>query len=233
MTDMTRRHVSPAGATTPQQNAAAPQSYLAEIRRLCRIDWPDNRTVNCVCHGHSVPSGYFQTPEVRSLDAYPHLLRVGLAERFPHAVINVIVTSIGGESSDSGARRFECDVLAHRPDVLTIDYALNDRRLGLERAREAWTSMIETAQARGIKVLLMTPTGDETANLDDPSDPLVQHAEQVRQLAGEYHTGLVDSLAAFQQHVKAGGCIRDLLSQSNHPNRKGHELAAKALLKWF
>jgi lysophospholipase L1-like esterase len=209
------------------------QTYLENVGNLCCVDWPDNRTINIVCHGHSVPSGYFKTPEVRSLDAYPNLLRIGLAERYPHAVINVIVTSIGGENSELGAKRFEKDVLPMRPDVLTIDYGLNDRCISLDQSRTAWVSMIKAAQAQNMKVLLLTPTGDVTAKLDDPKDPLNENAEQIRRLAGEYHTGLVDSLEAFQEFVKAGGKLQSLMAQENHPNRQGHGLVAKALLEWF
>ena len=57
------------------------------------------------------------------------------------------------------------------PLGVTIDYALNDRGLGLERARAAWVAMIAQAQAKGINVILLTPTPDQTANLDDPNDP--------------------------------------------------------------
>jgi lysophospholipase L1-like esterase len=208
-------------------------SYLAEITALLRVDWPDNRAVNIVCHGHSVPAGYFKTPVVDSLNSYPHLLRAGLAARFPHAVINVIVTAIGGETSERGAARFEREVLCHRPDVLTIDYALNDRRLGLEGAHAAWTTMIEQALVRNIKVLLLTPTADTTANLDDPNDPLNQHADQVRALAAKYHLLLVDTLAATKAALKRGVRIDDLMSQHNHPNRAGHEIVATEMLRVF
>ncbi|HEV2393539.1 MAG TPA: hypothetical protein VG146_14400 [Verrucomicrobiae bacterium] len=71
------------------------------------------------------------------------------------------------------------------------------------------------------------------ARLDDPADPLNQHAEQIRRLAREYGVGLADSLAAFKAKP-AGGCrLETLMAQSNHPNRKGHELVAGVLLKWF
>src|SRR5580704_9466699 len=190
-------------------------TYLADVTKEMRKAWPTNRTVNIVCHGHSVPAGYFKTPDVRTFDAYPHLLHVGLKERFTNAVINVIVTAIGGETSDNGAKRFEADVLTHKPDLVTIDYALNDRGIGLERARKAWVAMIEAAQTRGVKVILLTPTPDKRANLDDPNDPLNQHAEQIRLLAREYHTGLVDSLAAFKEYLKAGGKLEDVMSQVN------------------
>jgi acyl-CoA thioesterase-1 len=220
-------------AQQPAMPPAAPADYLAPIGQLARIDWPKNRALNIVCHGHSVPAGYFKTPEVHSLEAYPHRLRAALAQRFPHAVINVIVTAVGGENAESGAARFQAEVLNLRPDVVTIDYALNDRGVGLERARKAWVAMIQQAQAAKVKVLLLTPTPDLAAKLDDPADPLNQHAEQIRQLAKEYGVGLVDSLAAFQQFAKGGGDVRTLMAQGNHPNGKGHELVAQALLAWF
>jgi acyl-CoA thioesterase-1 len=213
-------------------NFAAPAIYLSNVGAELTRRWPTNRTVNIVCHGHSVPAGYGRG-EVRSLDAYPHLLRAGLSERFPQAVINVIVTAIGGEQSEKGAARFEAEILPLRPDVVTIDYALNDRSIGLERAEKAWRKMIETCIAKNIPVILFTPTADTKANLDDPNDPLNQHAEQIRQLAAEYRVGLVDSLAQFKQFEAAGGDLKTVMAQNNHPNRKGHELVAPELLKWF
>lgn len=215
--------------------AAEPKSYLTEFRTLAQVDWPKNRALMVVCHGHSVPAGYFKTPVVDSLGSYPHGLRVGLAARFPHAVINVVVTAIGGETGRSGAARFERDVLSLRPDVVTIDYSLNDRGGGLEAAEKAWRAMIEAALKQGAKVLLLTPTPDirPQAKWLDPDSPLQQHAAQVRRLAKEYNVGLVDSLAAFEQAVRGGADIAALMSQGNHPNAKGHALVARALLEWF
>jgi acyl-CoA thioesterase I len=211
---------------------ADPKTYLAEVTSLFQRHWPTNRMVHIVCHGHSVPAGYFKTPVVDTFNAYPHLLHRGLKERFPFAVLNVTVTAIGGEESESGAKRFERDVLSLRPDVVTIDYALNDRRIGLARAEAAWRSMITNATARGIKVLLLTPTPDQRAKLDDPNDPLLRHAEQVRRLARECGVGLVDSLADYQRVIREGRPLPDLMSQVNHPNRAGHDLVAAALLRW-
>lgn len=204
------------------------REYLAPIREELVKEWPDNRTINIVCHGHSVPAGYFATPEVRTFDAYPHLLHKGLKNRFPNAVINVIVTAIGGETSDLGAARFDQDVLAKNPDVITIDYALNDRRIGLDSAREAWVSMIESSKAQGIYVVLMTPTPD----IKDAGD-LAKHAEQIRELAKKHNVGLCDSAKQFQAFVSAGGDIESLMAVHHHPNRQGHEIVANQLLALF
>lgn len=223
---------SSAGFADPKE-VADKATYLSEIVRELEKKWPDNRTINIVCHGHSVPAGYFKTPIVDTFNAYPHLLHQAVKERFPHAVVNVIVTAIGGEASNTGIARFERDVLTHLPDLLTIDYALNDRGIGLEKSRDNIATMIKKAKAKGIKVILLTPTWDTRANTEDSENSLPQHAAQIRELAREYEIGLADSYAAFQKHLRINGKVDDLMSQSNHPNRKGHTLVAQELLSWF
>lgn len=214
---------------------ALPESYLSDITDELRKHWPKNRTINIVCHGHSVPSGYFATPMVDSLHAYPHQLYVMLKHRFPFAVINVIVTGIGGENSASGAARFNDEVLCHRPDVITIDYGLNDRGLGLDAAHDAWSQMIQETCDYGAKLLLLTPTPDKTqapGYSGDDQSLLGTHAEQIRSLAETHGIGLVDSLSTCMAYAKSAE-LTDILSWSNHPNQKGHELVATELLRWF
>lgn len=213
--------------------AQNPATNFTDLVKVFETPWPKNRIVNLVCHGHSVPAGYFKTPDVRTFDAYPHLLHVELKKRFPLAQLNVIVTAIGGENSDSGAPRFERDVLALHPDVVTIDYALNDRRLGVDKARKNLESMLDQAAAKGVRTILLTPTPDQAAKLDDPNDPLNQQADMIRALAANRGLPLIDSLALFKAKIAAGTPLKDLMAQSNHPNRAGHELVAAELVKWF
>jgi acyl-CoA thioesterase I len=217
-------------------NRAQRRIYLKDIVKELNMQWPQNRTINIVYHGHSVPSGYFLTPVVDTFNSYPYLLHKRLKERFPFTVINTIVTAIGGENSEVGEKRFEEEVLCHRPDILTIDYSLNDRGIGLEKADYSWRSMIEKALKRNIKVILLTPTADYSGVENESSKEWVdlkQPAEQVKQLADRYEIGLVDSFKLFEAYIKAGGDLTDLLSQWNHPNKKGHELVAKELYRWF
>jgi acyl-CoA thioesterase I len=209
------------------------KTYLKDIKILMQKKWPQNRTINIVCHGHSVPAGYFKTPIVDTFNSYPYLVHKELKKQYPYAVINVIVTAIGGENSERGAKRFAQDVLSHEPDVVLIDYGLNDRKIGLEKAWAGWESMIKEALAHKIKIILLTPTVDVSAKLDDPNDPLNQHAAQIRKLAAKYDVGLVDSLAQFKIYIKNGGKLEDLMSAGNHPNRNGHDLVSKTIMEWF
>ena len=208
--------------------------YLSPVLDAMALRWPQNRTINIVCHGHSVPSGYFATPLVNTFSAYPYLLHRMIKERFPYAVTNVITTSIGGENAEKGAARFETDVLPHRPDVLSIDYSLNDRSIGLEKALVSWENMICKALEKDIKVILCTPTWDNSYyQKDERWGQLIKHADQVRGLAEKYGVGLADSFKAFERHISDENDLPKYLSHTNHPTKAGHMLVAEEIAKYF
>lgn len=215
------------------QQIAAPETYLSALKAELGKKWPENRTINLVFHGHSVPTGYFATPNVNTLDAYPHALLVKLKQLYPYAVINVITTSIGGENSEQGQKRLKNEVLVHKPDVLFIDYALNDRGIGLDRSKAAMEKMIRVALNKGIKVILLTPSPDIGTNILQADNPLMQHTEQLISLAKKYHIGLSDSFGQFKVLAKNGQNLKDYMAQSNHPNKKGHQIIADELFSYF
>lgn len=218
---------------TQAQTVADPSTYLSDLKLEMQKKWPKNRTVNIVFHGHSVPAGYFKTPQVNTLAAYPNLVLKKLKASYPFAVVNVIVTAIGGENSVRGAERFEREVLIHQPDLLLIDYALNDRGVGLEKAYLAWNQMIKSAKEHGIKVILLTPSPDQTVNYADPQNELKKHTDQIRKIAAENQLGLADTYQAFEFLYPDKEQLSKYMSQVNHPNEPGHELIANELIKWF
>lgn len=212
---------------------ADPSVYLSDLKTELKKEWPNNRTINLVFHGHSVPAGYFKTPVVNSFDSYPFQVLKTLKEQYPFAVINVINTAIGGENSVSGEKRFESTVLIHQPDVLLIDYALNDRSIGLDQAANAWSKMIQKALKNKIKVILLTPSPDQRVDILEPNNELEKHAFQIRSLSKKYDVGLVDSYEEFRKKAISGEPVSDYMSQVNHPNAKGHLLIANKITEFF
>lgn len=212
---------------------ANPSEYLSSLKQEMQAEWPENRTINLVFHGHSVPAGYFKTPHVNTMSAYPNLVLKKIKSIYPHAVVNVIVTAIGGENSVKGAERFEKDVLVHNPDVLFIDYGLNDRRAGLAASYNAWNEMIKKAKKQHIKVILLTPSPDQKVEYSDPNNELRKHTDQIIRLAHEHQVGLVDSYMAFEFLYARKKKLKKYMSQVNHPNKKGHELIANEIIKYF
>lgn len=216
-----------------QTIVAQTNDYLKDIKDELKKEWPHNRTINLVFHGHSVPTGYFRTPEVRTFDSYPFLLLKELKAVYPNAVVNVITTSIGGENSTQGAKRFKKDVLIHKPDVLFIDYALNDRNIGLEQSKKNLEKMIKQALKKGTKIILMTPSPDISVDFLRPGSELDLFAQQIKGLAAEYKIGVVDSYGIFKHVAEQGKNIKDYMAQSNHPNEKGHQLIADGIMEYF
>ena len=211
--------------------AISEEDYVAEFKRQMQLKWPDNKTMNVVFHGHSVPSGYFRTPTVNTLAAYPHLFLKFLKEHYTNAVANCITTSIGGEQSEQGAKRFKDDVLCMKPDLLFIDYALNDRGIGIERAETAWRLMIKEALDDNLKLVLLTPTPDLNEDILDENAPLAGHVTMIKQLGNEYQIPVVDVYSHFKALKKSGTDISAYMSQGNHPNELGHEVVLKAIVK--
>jgi acyl-CoA thioesterase-1 len=214
-------------------NSADPSTYLKDLKAELKKEWPKNRTINLVFHGHSVPAGYFKTPVVNTLEAYPYEVLRALKAEYPFSVINIINTSVGGENSESGAKRFETEVLNHKPDVLFIDYALNDQGIGLERAKIAWERMITIALKKGIKVVLLSPSPDQRVNILEINNVLHQHSNQIKGLSQKYGIGFVDSYELFHQRVVSGEPINFYMSQVNHPNEKGHWLISNSIMRYF
>ena len=215
------------------KETANPRNYLSNIKIELKKEWPKNKTINLVFHGHSVPAGYFKTPTVNTLQSYPYQVLEQLKSLYPFAVINVINTAIGGENSINGEKRFKKDVINHHPDVIFIDYSLNDRGLGLEKSRIAWEKMIKLALRKKIKVILLTPSPDMGVNILDSTSVLNQHAEQVKSLSTKYNVGLIDSYALFKEKATSGEGLINYMSQINHPNEKGHRLISNEILSYF
>ena len=216
-----------------QAQIADSTTYLNDLKSEMKIEWPKNRTINLVFHGHSVPAGYFKTPQVNTIEAYPNIVLKKLKAIYPFAVINVIVTAIGGENSVQGAERFEREVLIHKPDLILIDYGLNDRVCGLDKAYVAWNQMIKQAKDKGIKVILLTPSPDQSVDNADADNELKKHADQILKIATENQIGLADSYQAFSVLYTNKYQLSKYMSQVNHPNELGHEVIANELIKWF
>lgn len=210
-------------ANLPALAQAPAAEYAAVFADAAKLKFPDNRPINIVFHGHSVPAGYMAGGVVDTMRSYPMLLLADLKMVYPYAQINVLVTAKPGETSEEGAQRFQ-QVLSAKPDVVVLDYALNDRTTGAARARAALSLMAEQAGAAGALVILMTPTPDLVFQVEKLAD----QAAMIRTLARTIDVGLCDSAAAFQ-----GMDVRSLMAESNHPNSAGHQVVARALREYF
>jgi lysophospholipase L1-like esterase len=152
-----------------------------------------------------------------------------------------IPAGVGGNTSQDMLARFQADVLSKKPDWLTISCGVNDVWHGaggvaLEPYEKNITSMVDQAQAAGIKVLIMTATviGEDD---NDNNKKLAAYNDFLHQLATQRHLPVAEENAAFQAAIKAGPSLPDhspiLTADGVHPTPDGAQVMASALLAGF
>ncbi|MEL6110284.1 MAG: sulfatase, partial [Planctomycetota bacterium] len=86
---------SPEVAAAEVATAEVAVQDFDELKKQLTRQWPNNRLVRFVFHGHSVPAGYFRGGKVRRFDSYPVLFHQQLCDAYPTSVIDVCTTAIG------------------------------------------------------------------------------------------------------------------------------------------
>ena len=148
--------------------------------------------------------------------------------------ITPLPAGIGGHKSDDMLARLERDVLAKRPDWVTISCGMNDvihgaKGLPLDRYSANMTAIVERCQQAGIKVALFTTT---TAGAWDSaqSKQLGQYSDFLRGLAKEKQCVLIDLYPAFVGALKQADTLHGLTGDGVHMTPEGDQLIARTVL---
>ena len=158
-------------------------------------------------HGHNYPAGYVNLVQ----DA----LKVNGVE------IKVIKAGISGNRSTHMLRRLEHDIIRKKPQVMTLSCGVNDvwhgkRGVKLEDYKKNIRSIVEQAQAAGIRVHILTATMIS----EDPNKPnnikLKEYNDFLKELAAEKRCPLVDLNADMQKEIAA--------LKTKYPKLKGYAL---------
>lgn len=197
-----------------------------------------------------------RTVEGGDLDVYADLLQEELMQAGVNA--QVINAGVGSDTTVRARKRFESDVLIHEPDLVIIQFGLNDScidvRLGEDAPRVALRDYVDnlsyfakTLSARGSRVILMTPNpllwteklkalyGSPPYDTDDRwgFNLLNAHyAATVRAVAQSMNVPLVDVYQYYAHYDRVPKqAMGDLLLDGMHPNARGHAIIADALME--
>lgn len=157
--------------------------------------------------------------------------------------IEFVPAGISGHKSNQMLARLKSDVLDHDPDWLVLSCGVNDVWHGkngvpLEDYKTNMTTIVETAQGEGVKVVLLTATMIK----EDPDSPenkkLAAYNEFLRELAAGKGCVLVDLNADMQERVRnyretlAGAKPRNIFTTDGvHPNGEGDMMIATGILR--
>jgi lysophospholipase L1-like esterase len=141
-----------------------------------------------------------------------------LREQFPASAVMVVNSGMSATGSSLGIFRTERDIIAHQPDLVVIEYCVNDGGLSDEEA----VRYTETMVVR-LKTLPHPPAIVIVEAAAKGGVNLARHRRVAR------HYGLVE--VDMQAAVDAKGTVAwdELFSDNVHPNKAGHELYAETM----
>jgi lysophospholipase L1-like esterase len=173
---------------------------------------------------------------------YVSLINACLTAVMPQSRIQIINMGISGNTVRDLAARWERDVLAHRPDWLSIMIGINDvwrqfdtppptePTIDLEEYSQTLERLVQTTRPYLKGLVLMTPYLIEPDKSDPMRARMDAYGAVVGELAGRYTAVLVDTQAAFDT-VLADLEPQALAADRVHPNLAGHMILARAFLQ--
>jgi lysophospholipase L1-like esterase len=191
--------------------------------------------------GDSITDSDRQTTAAPYGNGYVSMVRNFLLARFPERDLNVVNKGIGGNTVRDLEKRWEQDVLAEKPDWLSVCIGINDvwrhfegntgEAVPVEEYRTTLHRLLKRAkEATGTRIILAEPYIIEP-NRNDPMRRLMEvYAATMSGLAQEFGAVVVHTQAAFDEtlsHVSSSYWAADRI----HPNSPGHALIALAFLR--
>jgi acyl-CoA thioesterase-1 len=193
-----------------------------------RKDLASGCNVTIVALGDSITAGY----AVRR--GFPSFWKQMLVEKYPDAKTEMINSGISGDTSSDGLARLDWSALAYEPDLVTINFGINDcvLGLGLEEFEMNFVEMVRRIRAGpNSEILLLSSQPLETP----PYERLVlDYYQAIERVAEEMDAGFVDVYRAWMRAVHAGTPLDSLILPGlDHPNEAGYRIIAEELMRLF
>jgi lysophospholipase L1-like esterase len=193
-----------------------------------RRDLEAGSDATIVAFGDSITAGF----AVRR--GFPSLWKEMLQQKFPEAKVEMINSGISGDTSQDGLARLDWAVLSYEPDLVTINFGINDAVLDIsvDEFKANLIKMVRRIRAGpNSEILLLSSQPLESP----PYDRIVQdYYRAVEDVAREMEVGFVDVFKAWMERVRAGTPLGSLIIPGlDHPNDAGYWIIAEELMKLF
>ena len=216
-----------------------------------------------VCFGDSTTDAGFwssdpnYSKEYGNLKVYSQWLEEVLTKEFSKTV-KVINSGISGDTTNDAKTRFQKDVLSHNPNLVIIQFGVNDQcirqDLGLKTAivsleQFAYNILFFISRIRrtGASIILMTPgilLWNETFKSKFFEKPylinetyglngyLELYNQMLRKIAKAENIRLIDIFKyQLEYNAQENQSLLELLPDGLHPNNKGHKFIADIIVK--
>ncbi len=186
--------------------------------------------VRIVAFGDSITAGF----AVRK--GFDHFWIRMLKEKYPKAEITFTNEGVCGDTSFDGLSRLDWSVIAHRPDLVTVNFGINDMYMGF-RLEEFKSNLIEITEriiegsGPGSEILLLSSEPLLTPRFDRI---VLSYYQTLEDVAEEMGVGFVDVCGAWMRKVAEGVPLESLILPGlDHPNELGYRIIAEELMRFF
>lgn len=188
--------------------------------------------IRVVFFGGSVTAGYGSSNgETRS---WRGLTCTWMKERFPQASFRMIPTPIGESGTYLGVYRLQTDVIAQKPDLLFIEYAINDKYKGADvqtAALQYETIVREVRQALPLCDIVTVLVTDRSAAERLPD--LYPAAAGHERIAAAYGISTLNVGGALMRDIGGFDKWDTYILDIVHPRDAGYEFYSRPVIEYL
>lgn len=146
------------------------------------------------------------------------------AKAFPKAQLDFVNAGIGATDSYIGVHRVDADLLSKKPDVVIVEFSVNDTDAALNlQTYDSLVRKILQAENHPAVILLFTTQEDGTS---------LQDAHM--QIGSAYNLPMISYKNAVLPEIEAGKFTwKDISPDNIHPNSLGHGIIGELLWSYF
>lgn len=215
------------------------------------------------CLGDSVTHGCFDllvrpdgsfTPRFMAEEGYAAKLVQRLNALYPAGNVSLLNAGVSGDGAAGGLARVERDVLSRRPDLVIVNFALNDSMHpnpdeNIPAYARNMKEIFEKILDDGAEALLLTPnfmcryvsylvqgeplrgTAAQAARVQNEGI-LTRYVEAAREAAEQTGVPVADAYARWERMDRMGVDVTALLSNGiNHPTPEMHDVFVEEIMR--
>ena len=184
----------------------------------------DGEDIKIAYIGGSITEGYSDNITLKTEEKWVDMSTKWLNEQFPDSDVTYVNAGLSGTTSVLGNVRLQRDVLQHEPDIVFVEFAVNDG--GETIYRNAYESLVRTllTQDKDIAVVLLF-TIVESGHTCQP------HMSQIGNNYGLPMISLPDSVWVEMQEGRMDWS--DYSADQSHPNVEGSIMIRDFVINYF
>lgn len=159
-------------------------------------------------------------------DCYARLTTNWLEEKFPNAKINYVNAGIGATGSVCGMARADTDIIAKNPDLVFVEFSVNDTTENTELNKEAYATLLRNLWA--------APTSPAIVTIAMTQENGTSFQEYHGEIIKMFDLPMISYKNTILKTI-ANGYITwgDISNDNIHPNVPGHALLSDLITNYL